>query len=102
MSETGPYDPRPIDTADVVIPDGLAELSEKLAANAHDVWSVGRFREGWRYGPHRDDDAKLHPCLVPYGELPDHEREFDRKMVGETIRSIIALGYEIRPKTQSV
>jgi hypothetical protein len=45
----------------------------------------------------RDDERQLHPCLVPYEELPDEEKEYDRAMVRETIRSILVLGYEIRP-----
>lgn len=90
------YEPCPIDTGDVIVPDSLASLLEALARNAHDVWATQRLRAGWRYGVTRDDDQRLHPCLVPYEELPDEEREYDRSMVLETIRSILALGYEIR------
>ncbi len=100
MSNIGPqagYEPRPIDTSDVSVPDPLASLLEELARNAHDVWAVQRLQTGWRYGMVRDDERQLHPCLVPYEELPDEEKEYDRAMVRETIRSILALGYEIRP-----
>jgi len=102
MSQIDPqarYEPRPIDTSGVSIPDPLVSLSEALARNAHDVWAIQRFQAGWRYGMARDDERQLHPCLVPYEELPDEEREYDRAMVRETIRSILALGYEIRPVT---
>lgn len=100
MSHTDPragYEPRPIDTSGVSLPDPLVALLEALARNAHDVWAVQRFEEGWRYGVARDDERQLHPCLVPYEELPDEEKEYDRAMVRETIRSILVLGYEIRP-----
>lgn len=93
------YVPRPIDTSGTVFPECLRELSEGLAANAHEIWAIQRLREGWHYGPYRNDKAKLHPCLVPYEALPDQEKQYDRKMVEETIRSIIALGYDIVPKT---
>jgi hypothetical protein len=104
MSETEhhhQYDPRPIDTSGIAVPNSLTELSEKLAANAHDVWAMGRIRDGWQYGPYRDDAAKMNPCLLAYDELPASEKEFDMSMVTATIRSIIALGYEIIPTGQS-
>jgi hypothetical protein len=104
MSETEQhqqYDPQPIDTTGIIVPDSLARLSEKLAANAHDIWSIGRFRDGWQYGPYRDDNTKLNPCLLAYNQLPAEEQEFDRNMVAATIRSIIALGYKIVPQEES-
>ena len=104
MSETEQhqlYNPRPIDTSGTIVPDSLSELSDKLATNAHDVWAVGRFRDGWQYGPYRDDNAKQHPCLLAFDELPAEEQEFDRNMVTATIRSIIALGYQITPQERS-
>lgn len=91
------YEPRPIDTSGVSLPDPLVALLEALARNAHDVWAIQRLQAGWRYGIARDDERLLHPCLVPYEELPDEEKEYDRAMVRATIRSILALGYEIRP-----
>ena len=61
----------------------------------HDVWSVGRIAEGWTYGALRDDKRKETPCLVPYNELPDSEKEYDRKTVLETLKLITKLGYKI-------
>jgi RyR domain len=104
MSETGQqrqYNPRPIDTSGITVPDSLTELSDRLAANAHDVWAIGRIRDGWQYGPYRDDNAKQNPCLLDFDQLPAREQEFDRNMVAATIRSIIALGYQIIPKEKS-
>jgi hypothetical protein len=49
--------------------------------------------EGWTYGPERDDQTKKHPCLVPYDELPDSEKVYDRKAAMETLKAIAALGY---------
>jgi hypothetical protein len=103
MSETEhyqQYDPRPIDTSGITVPSSLTELSEKLAANVHNVWASGRIRAGWQYGPYRDDAAKTNPCLIPYAQLPRSEQELDMSMVTETIRSIIALGYEIVPSVR--
>jgi hypothetical protein len=95
-----PYEPRPIDTSGTNLPTSLNQLLELLAANAHDVWAMGRMNDGWTYGPHRNDEAKLNPCLIPYARLSVNEKEYDRSVVVQTIRSIIALGYEIRQGTQ--
>ena len=90
------YEPKPINTSEVALPRELLELTERLAENAHDVWARQRMAEGWTYGPQRDDTAKRHPDLVPYAELPESEKEYDRKAAMETLKAIAALGYTIR------
>ena len=65
------YYPHPLDTTDVRLPESLNELMEQLARNVHEVWAAGRIAEGWRWGEVRDDEHKLHPCLVSYDELPE-------------------------------
>jgi RyR domain-containing protein len=92
------YRPRPIDTSGVDLPPPVEELLEKLAANAHDVWAAGRLAEGWTHGKTRDDVALTHPCLVHYSELPESEKEYDRRVVRDTLRAAIALGYELRQR----
>ena len=95
MAPSSEYRPKPIDTSAVALPAGVEELTEKLAENAHDVWAVTRMRQGWTYGPQRDDSAKKHPCLVSYDELPDSEKEYDRQTAMETLKVILSLGYRI-------
>ncbi len=89
------YIPHPIDTGDVALPEPLLALSERIAENVHDVWARGRMAEGWRYGERRDDRLKTTPMLVPYAELPDSEREYDRRTALETLKLIIKLGFTI-------
>lgn len=89
------YNPKPADTSDVVLPQEIMELRELLAENTHNVWAVGRIREGWRYGSVKDMGKKLHPDLVPYDELPDSEKEYDRNTSEETLKLIYKLGFEI-------
>lgn len=90
------YIPKPVDTSDILLPDELLELTEKISENVHEVWSVGRIKEGWKYGTVRDDAKKETPCLVPYDELPDSEKDYDRNTALETIKLIIKLGYVIK------
>ena len=92
------YQPKPIDTGSVELPDSLVELTEKIAENVHENWAQGRIKEGWRYGETRDDAEKTTPCLVPYSALPDSEKEYDRVTALETLKLIIALGYKIEKK----
>ena len=89
------YSPQPIDTSQIKLSDDLLELQERLAENAHEIWATRRLGEGWTYGPERNDPAKKHPDLVPYAELPDAERQYDRDAAMETLKAIIALGYRI-------
>ena len=89
------YEPKPIDTSRVVLAPEIGDLTELLARNAHDHWAKHRMSEGWRYGVKRDDQKKEHPCLVPYEQLPESEKEYDRKTAIETIKTIQALGYQI-------
>jgi hypothetical protein len=89
------YTPEPIETVDVELSPTLNELIERLAENNHDHWALQRIREGWRFGPERNDRARTHPDLKPYKELQDSEKEYDRISVVETLKAIIALGYRI-------
>ena len=89
------YIPLPIDTSDVQLSKEILELVEQLARNVHDIWALGRIKEGWTYGPQRDDENKKHPCLVDYDELPESEKEYDRRTALETLRTLSALGWKL-------
>ena len=89
------YTPQPINTENITLHENLIELTEKIAENVHDVWAAGRIKEGWTYGKKRDDVKKETPCLVPYCELPENEKEYDRNTAIETIKLILSLGYKI-------
>ncbi len=89
------YQPAPLDTATVRLPAEVAAVLELLARNAHEAWALERLSDGWRWGPHRDEAARLHPSLVPYEELPEEEKKYDRIAVGETLKALCALGFGI-------
>ncbi len=89
------YVPKPIDTTQVVLPDELLALVERLAENTHDTSAQRRLAEGWTYGPLRDDERKQHPGLVPYAELSEGEKEYDRATAMQTLKAVAALGYRI-------
>ena len=89
------YKPAPEDTSDVVLPRPIEGLTELLARNTHENWARQRIEEGWRYGPTRDDARKEHPNLVPYEELSESDKDYDRRTAMETIKTILALGYRV-------
>ncbi len=89
------YKPHSLDISNVEIPPSLSPLLEKLAENAHEVWAAQRIADGWTYGAKRDDGDKKHPCLVPYDQLPESEKEYDRKTSAESLKAILTMGYRI-------
>lgn len=89
------YIPQPIDTNDVVLPEELSQLAEQMARNVHEIWSQTRISQGWTYGPERNDAEKKHPCLVPYEELPEEEKVYDRNTSQETLKFIFKAGFSI-------
>jgi ryanodine receptor 2 len=89
------YTPKPKNLDDIVVPEALTPLAETIAEHVHDVWAEGRIKEGWTYGEKRDDDAKKHPCLLPYADLPDSEKEYDRNTAAGTVKLILAAGFVI-------
>ena len=89
------YLPKPLDTSDILLSEELIELVEQMAKNVHEVWAENRISEGWSYGPERSDTLKQHPCLIPYDELPEYEKAYDRDTALGTLKLICKLGFKI-------
>ena len=89
------YTPQPVDTSDVRLPAELDELVEKIAKNVHEVWAQSRIEQGWTYGEERNDELKHHPFLVPYEELPEIEKDYDRDTALGTLKLICKFGFKI-------
>lgn len=92
------YRPRPIDISQVRLPSELEALSEQLAENTHEIWASQRLADGWTWGERRDDVLKQHPYLVPYAELPESEKLYDRRIVVELLKAVMKLGFQIEKK----
>ena len=91
------YVPNPVNVAGVELPEELLPLVEQLSKNVHEVWAKSRMEQGWTYGEQRDDKLKKHPCLIPYEELPEVEKAYDRDTAMETLKLIVSLGFQIIP-----
>ena len=84
-----------MDTSDVRLPEELMPLIEQMARNVHEVWAQSRMDQGWTYGEERNDALKHHPCLIPYEELPEVEKAYDRDTAVGTLKLISKLGFKI-------
>lgn len=89
------YVPQPTDTSDVQLPEELSVLIEQMAKNVHEVWAQNRINQGWSYGKQRNDELRHHPCLIPYEELPEVEKDYDRNTALGTLKLIRKLGFKI-------
>lgn len=92
------YIPHPVNTDDISLDQELEFLIEAMSKNVHEVWAQTRIKQGWSYGPERNDETKRHPCLVPYEILPESEKIYDRSTSVETLKLIQKLGFEIRKR----
>ena len=96
------YIPAPIDVSDIQLPSELCELAEIIAKNVHEVWAAGRLAEGWKYGSERNDMLRTHPGLVPYEELSETEKDYDRRTAMETLKLIQKIGFGIKSEKLNV
>lgn len=100
VNELNRYIPQPVDTGGVRLPEELAQLAEVIAKNVHEVWAENRIRQGWTYGEQRNEVARTHPCLVPYEELSEEEKDYDRNTSMATLKLIMKLGFKITKRIE--
>nr|XP_009293049.1 ryanodine receptor 3 isoform X2 [Danio rerio] len=91
----GNFDPQPINTANISLPEKLDYIASKFAEHSHEKWSSEKIALGWTVGDKVDDKAKTHPLLKPYKALSEKERETYRYPVKETLKSMLAMGWNI-------
>ena len=94
------YIPKPAELDDIDLPEELLELADAISKNVHEVWAAERIKEGWTFGPVRDDKKRETPCLVPYEELSDEEKAYDWNTALNTLKFIVSLGFGIKKKQQ--
>ncbi|XP_038841070.1 ryanodine receptor 3-like [Salvelinus namaycush] len=91
----GNFDPKPINTANMSLPEKLDYIANKFAEHSHVKWSSEKVTAGWKMGECVDDDAKTHPLLKPYKSLSEKERETYRWPVKESLKSMLAMGWNM-------
>uniref|UniRef100_A0A665TSX1 Ryanodine receptor 3 n=1 Tax=Echeneis naucrates TaxID=173247 RepID=A0A665TSX1_ECHNA len=91
----GNFDPKPVNTANISLPEKLEYIANKYAEHSHDKWSSDKVSAGWKHGDSVDEQAKTHPLLKPYKALSEKERETYRWPVRESLKSMLAMGWNI-------
>lgn len=93
--EANAYKPAPLDVSNIALPKELDPLIEQIAHNVHEVWAETRLQQGWVYGSERNDKLKTHPSIIPYDDLSENEKVFDRNTAVNTLKLIVKLGFKI-------
>lgn len=88
------YKPNPIDLEGIDLED-ISNDIEFISKNIHETWAKQRELQGWSFGPVYDITDKKHPCIIPYDDLPESEKDVDRATVTQTIKTLLWLGYKI-------
>uniref|UniRef100_A0A3Q2TD46 Ryanodine receptor 3 n=1 Tax=Fundulus heteroclitus TaxID=8078 RepID=A0A3Q2TD46_FUNHE len=91
----GNFEPKPINTANISLPEKLEYIANKYAEHSHDKWASEKMSAGWKHGDSLDEQAKTHPLLKPYKALSEKERETYRWPVKESLKSMLAMSWNI-------
>lgn len=68
----------------------IVDHPETTPEQSHENWMAQKRADGWVWGPVKDPDAKTHPCLVPYADLPAEQRAKDY-IFGAIVRALLEL-----------
>lgn len=91
-----PYEPKPIPFSQSM-PEEIEAYMEWIGEQIHERWASNRMQEGWSHGCQYDGEQKRHPCLIPYDQLPESEKEYDRSTARHTIQLLLHAGFQILP-----
>ncbi|XP_028834345.1 ryanodine receptor 3 isoform X8 [Denticeps clupeoides] len=91
----GNFDPKPISTTNICLPEKLEYVASKYAEHCHDKWSTEKILLGWKYADCIDEKAKTHPLLRIYKGLTEKEKEIYRWPVRESLKCMLAMGWNI-------
>ncbi|XP_040906318.1 ryanodine receptor 2 [Toxotes jaculatrix] len=89
------FDPQPVDTSNVSVPERLEFVVNKYSEHTHEKWSLDKFANGWVHGEQLCENTKVHPLLKPYRTLAEKEKEAYRRAMKETIKSMLVFGWTI-------
>jgi hypothetical protein len=71
---------------------------EGMAEMEHGRWNVERLLDGWKRGARRDVAKKTSPFLVPWIELPEDIKDWDRETVRKIPEFLAKVGLEVQRK----
>jgi len=68
---------------------------ELLARMEHDRWWKEREAAGWTYAPEKSEPRKESPYLVPYDDLPEDVKDYDRNTVRAMPAFLAEVGFAV-------
>jgi hypothetical protein len=89
------FDVKEAKGAPQIFDDFSPEDAERMAEMEHGRWNIERLRDGWRYGKVRDDSKKIHNYLVPWSQLPEEIKNYDREAVRAFPEILAQAGLEV-------
>ncbi|XP_072187891.1 ryanodine receptor 2 isoform X4 [Excalfactoria chinensis] len=95
MDSDGNFNPQPVDTSNITIPEKLEYFINKYAEHSHDKWSMEKFANGWTYGETYSESAKVQPLMKQYKLLSEKEKEIYRWPIKESLKTMLAWGWRI-------
>ncbi|XP_077024551.1 ryanodine receptor 2 isoform X2 [Tamandua tetradactyla] len=95
MDSEGNFNPQPVDTSNITIPEKLEYFINKYAEHSHDKWSMDKLANGWIYGEIFSDSSKVQPLMKPYKLLTEKEKEIYRWPIKESLKTMLAWGWRI-------
>uniref|UniRef100_A0A452IT39 Uncharacterized protein n=1 Tax=Gopherus agassizii TaxID=38772 RepID=A0A452IT39_9SAUR len=95
MDSDGNFNPQPVDTSNITIPEKLEYFINKYAEHSHDKWSMEKFANGWIYGETYSESSKVQPLMKQYKLLSEKEKEIYRWPIKESLKTMLAWGWRI-------
>ncbi|XP_074985826.1 ryanodine receptor 3 isoform X13 [Caretta caretta] len=91
----GNFDPKPINTINLTLPEKLEYIVSKYAEHSHDKWACDKSNSGWKYGVSLDENMKTHPLIRPFKTLTEKEKEIYRWPARESLKTMLAMGWSL-------
>ncbi|XP_058262191.1 ryanodine receptor 2 isoform X13 [Hemibagrus wyckioides] len=101
MDAEGNFNPQPVDTSNVNVPEKLDHFINKYAEHSHEKWSMEKFANGWVHGEQLCEASKVHPLLKAYKGLSDKDKEVYRWPIRETLKTMLSWGWSIERMRES-
>ncbi|XP_054043676.1 LOW QUALITY PROTEIN: ryanodine receptor 1-like, partial [Rissa tridactyla] len=86
----GNFDPKPVETLNVIIPEKLDGFINKYAEYTHEKWAFDKIQNNWSFGETVDEEAKTHPMLRPYKTFSEKDKEIYRWPIKESLKAMLA------------
>uniref|UniRef100_A0A7M4FMD4 Ryanodine receptor 3 n=1 Tax=Crocodylus porosus TaxID=8502 RepID=A0A7M4FMD4_CROPO len=95
LDPEGNFDPKPINTVNLALPEKLEYIVSKYAEHSHDKWAFDKTNSGWKYGVSLDENMKTHPLIRPFKTLTEKEKEIYRWPARESLKTMLAVGWRL-------